>query len=148
MNDGSGESIAFPDWFCNSSGVFQFRDYRFEDCVEYFDVIIGNPPYQMKDGGGEGSSAVSLYNKFVNQAKVLKPRHIAMIIPARWYTGGRGLNDFRLDMLTDGKLAELHDFAETDLVFPGINIRGGVCYFHWYWMHSGPVRVTNYSKSR
>ena len=113
-----------------------------------FDVIVGNPPYQLADGGGEGASAVSLYHRFVKQAKALDPRQIIMVIPARWYTGGKGLNEFRANMLTDGKLVEIHDFPETDLVFPGVNIRGGVCYFRWAQSHGGPARITNYSKSR
>ena len=111
-----------------------------------FDVIIGNPPYQINDGGGEGSSAIPLYHHFVNQAKLLDPKYLTMIIPARWYSGGRGLNDFRADMLGDPQIAEIHDFPETDLVFPGVNIRGGVCYFLRSQNHSGPAKIVNYSK--
>ena len=111
-----------------------------------FDVIIGNPPYQINDGGGEGSSAVPLYHHFVNQAKKLDPKYLTMIIPARWYSGGRGLNEFRAEMLNDQHISEIHDFPETDLVFPGVNIRGGVCYFLRSQNHSGPAKVVNYSK--
>ena len=113
-----------------------------------FDVIIGNPPYQLSDGGGEGASAIPLYHQFVTQAKLLEPEQLVMVVPARWYSGGKGLDDFRDAMLTDGKLAEIHDFPETDLVFPGVNIRGGVCYFRWAKIHAGSARVTNYSKSK
>lgn len=113
-----------------------------------FDVIIGNPPYQLSDGGGEGASAVPLYHRFVEQAKQLEPRQLVMVTPARWYSGGKGLNEFRHEMLTDGKLAEIHDFPETDMVFPGVNIRGGVSYFRWSETHTGPTRVVNYSKNR
>lgn len=111
-----------------------------------FDVIIGNPPYQINDGGGEGSSAIPLYHHFVNQAKLLDPKYLTMIIPARWYSGGRGLNDFRSEMLNDSHLAEIHDYPETDLVFPGVNIRGGVCYFLRSQNHNGPAKVVNYNK--
>jgi site-specific DNA-methyltransferase (adenine-specific) len=111
-----------------------------------FDVIIGNPPYQINDGGGEGSSASPLYHHFVTQAKHLDPKYLVMIIPARWYSGGRGLNEFRAEMLNDRYLAEIHDFPETDLVFPGVNIRGGICYFLRSQNHSGPTKIVNYSK--
>lgn len=111
-----------------------------------FDVIIGNPPYQLADGGGEGASAIPLYHKFVDQAKALEPKQLVMVIPARWYSGGKGLDNFRASMLGDGKLAEIHDYPETELVFPGVNIRGGVCYFRWAQAHEGLTRVTNYSK--
>lgn len=96
-----------------------------------FDVIIGNPPYHMSDGGGRESSAVSIYDKFVKQAIKLSPHYISMIIPARWYSGGRGLGDFRNQMLNDNRISILHDFPETSDCFPGLNIRGGICYFLW-----------------
>ena len=113
-----------------------------------FDVIIGNPPYQMADGGGEGSSAIPIYHKFVEQAKKLEPKQVVMVIPARWYSGGKGLDEFRDAMLTDAKLAEIHDFQETSLAFPNVNIRGGICFFLWSQAHSGDTKVTNYSKDQ
>ncbi len=110
-----------------------------------FDVIIGNPPYQLNDGGGEGSGASPLYQKFVSAAKKLDPAFLAMVIPARWYTGGKGLDQFRKEMLEDRTLSELHDFPETDMVFPGVNIRGGICYFLLDRSHSGLPLITNHS---
>jgi site-specific DNA-methyltransferase (adenine-specific) len=112
-----------------------------------FDVIIGNPPYQL-DTGGSGRQAKPVYQHFVEQAKRLEPRLVSMVIPARWYSGGFGLDKFRGDMLSDRKLSHLVDFENASDVFPGVDIAGGVCYFVWNSAHNGDCDVTSVSKER
>jgi len=93
-----------------------------------FDVIIGNPPYQESDGGAQ-ASAKPIYHHFVNIAKQLNPDYSCIIMPTRWYAGGKGLDTFRDQMLNDKNISELHDFLNPDIIFPNTNNRGGICFF-------------------
>jgi len=110
-----------------------------------FDVIIGNPPYQLSDDGF-GKSAAPIYQHFVEQAKALEPRYLSMVIPARWFAGGKGLDGFRESMLADGHLRSIDDYLSASDVFPGVGLKGGICFFLWDRENPGLCRVTTHYK--
>jgi site-specific DNA-methyltransferase (adenine-specific) len=112
-----------------------------------FDVIIGNPPYQLETDGF-GTQARPIYQQFVEQAKALDPRLLSMIIPARWFSGGMGLDEFRESMLTDDRIRSIDDYLTASDVFPGIGLKGGVCYFLRDRDNPGPCRVTTHYKDQ
>lgn len=105
-----------------------------------FDVIIGNPPYQLDAGD---TSDVPIYQHFVKAAKSLRPRHIVMITPSRWFAGGKGLDHYRREMLNDRRLRSLVDYPTSAECFPGVEIKGGVSYFHWDANHDGTCLYTS-----
>lgn len=147
--------------FCGASKSVYNRDDSFETYAYQFihtskpedifkmkfDVIIGNPPYQL-DTGGSGRQAKPIYQLFVHQAKKMQPRYLSMIIPSRWFAGGMGLNAFRLEMINDDRFKNVVDFIDARECFPGVDIAGGVCYFLWDKDFHGDCLVVNKFKDK
>ena len=113
----------------------------------HFDAIVGNPPYQESDGGGgSGRSASSIYPYFLQQSIELKPEYISMIMPSRWFNGGKGLDNFRERMLSDCRIAEIVEFCDPKECFPTSDISGGICYLLWDKRHVGDCLIKNILK--
>lgn len=112
-----------------------------------FNAIVGNPPYQQMDGGN-GASSSPVYNYFIEQSKKINPKYLSMIIPARWYVGGKGLDNFRSEMLNDKHVKELVDYGNSQDVFKGVDIAGGICYFLWSRDEMGKCNVKNVSNKK
>jgi len=105
-----------------------------------FDVVIGNPPYQLDDGG-YGTSAAPIYQLFVEKALDLDPRYAVFVTPSRWMAGGKGLDKYRERMLADKRMRSIVDYPKLYEGFPGVKIRGGISYFLWDREHNGPCEV-------
>ena len=113
----------------------------------HFDVIVGNPPYQLDDGGN-GRSAKPIYHLFVEQAKKMQPKFVTMIIPSRWFVGGKGLDDFRSRMLSDKQIRTIVDFENSNDAFPGVDVAGGICYFLWENKSNGLCKFVSMSNGK
>lgn len=113
-----------------------------------FDAIVGNPPYQLQTEGSVESQAVPIYNKFVEQAQMLQPQYMTMIIPARWLNGGFGLDSFRMSMLKSKQISDMHIYMDSTDCFPGVDISGGTCYFLWETEISEQCLVVNHQEGK
>ena len=118
-----------PEEFVERVGYLKlFYEYNQKTMIR-FNAVVGNPPYQEMDGGKTG--AMPVYQLFVSAAKDLHPSYISLIMPSRWFAGGRGLDDFRVEMLNDRRIERLYDYPKSRDCFPTVDIAGGICYFLW-----------------
>ena len=108
-------------------------------------AIVGNPPYQVMNDGA-GASASPVYNYFVDISKRLLPQHISLIMPARWFAGGRGVDEFRKTMLSDKRLSLIHDFFDARACFSNVEIKGGIMYFRWDKDYCGNCHIVSHAQ--
>lgn len=138
---GASEEIERGDARENHAYSFIHGAYPTEELKDMkFDVIVGNPPFQMEDGG-HGTSATPIYQNFVEAAIDMDPRYVLMITPSRWFAGGKGLDKYRDRMLNDRHMQYLVDYPKLYDGFPGVKVRGGVSYFLWSRDHDGPCTI-------
>ena len=137
INKITNQSHLFTEKVRNSGQYW--KNYEIEKTMK-FNAIVGNPPYQIMDGGTGGSST-PVYNRFVEIAQQVEPEYLSMIMPARWYAGGKGLDDFRDAMLSDKHIRVLHDYQNALDCFNGVEIKGGVCYFLWDRQNEGLCQI-------
>lgn len=133
-----------PDLFI--SKVTSPNYWKKEGIKMHFDAIVGNPPYQVMDGGNSSSSR-PVYHHFVLQARSLQPKYISMIMPSRWFVGGKGLDSFRMKMLSDERISHIYDYPDYRDIFPTVDLAGGVCYLLWDYSHKGDCLITSVNSS-
>ncbi len=139
INQISNKSQQFVERVSNGKGYWKANELTYMK----FDAIVGNPPYQLNVGEKKDNYGIPLYNKFVEISIKLKPSFISMITPSRWFTGGRGLDEFRSKMLNDQRISKIYDFVDSKDCFPTVDISGGINYFLWDSKHEGLCHFSN-----